>query len=918
VSEVSTFLTEALTTFLLSTQALLPTYCREITQSLITLLSQQPFLCDFVANLYIDLIDNCSIDNNEVSVDNPLKHRGLNAIFELLGSIFFIITKDVEQNTFKSRVGGDTTGRISFVTLLSKISKHCPNIMLPFLNQLKVLLCQENGLIRRQIFLLFGDILIDVLQKNVPQLFSAMSTQDQETAVSSTNYLNNWLEFFILLAGDKDYVIRAHAMHYLIRFLQLQFFSLDQYSGMEKVIKTVSSRVCDINKRVRLHAIRAASVLVATNPFGTDLTEQGIAHVSQAVTTLMSSLNDHNQVQLYEKKKKGFSIFVGHLRNLLLPNLYKLLHIPPNSEEFSPVVLHAVTEFFCGKIPSLRRGRTKIVISTNSDETNEADENENDIESLATTKMNLIEENSTPRLFIVNLDCCQLLRPLVDDDNNVLFSAVSKIVHDFLDIRDIEPQTRVLNFAQFFGSCVEELESLLCRLVRSALKETNLKRYLEPVVVSSLNFLLQETSQNENFEVQKGILLFLRAIAPVYFNIICRRCRDIIRFLESQLALLGNGQLPSRRYEIITFLVAFVSDLCKSDQDIKQSLLRANVAELIELHFADFIATRSFRALISLIYLLKKPTKFVVRLLQIVESTVFQDNCCLRRMIDLLSAIEDVVIRHCSYLREHWERKIQTEGQSLQSMESKEDDVAVLVRKLSSTFEHHNAGSSTKMTLVESKQATEETLSRLVERELLEGFLSRYIPLCDIILQMSSVHSCSNFSSLKCRALMTLSSFMSHSPSLATKYLSVILNCLKEKNEAHSLHVIAMVVAARIIPIIPNSSQEITDLIFDELHSEARERKEIAFQLVSSLILRRLVKAEERIHKVSFLLVDDDERTQYRCIRFFRKYLHQEEKSMAKLCYRVFCSLRGDSKRCAIVSKLISVLSNRLTEVHDS
>jgi hypothetical protein len=123
-----------------------------------------------------------------------------------------------------------------------------------------------------------------------------------------------------------------------------------------------------------------------------------------------------------------------------------------------------------------------------------------------------------------------------------------------------------------------------------------------------------------------------------------------------------------------------------------------------------------------------------------------------------------------------------------------------------------------------------------------------------------------------------------------------------------------MVVAARIIPIIPNSSQEITDLIFDELHSEARERKEIAFQLVSSLILRRLVKAEERIHKVSFLLVDDDERTQYRCIRFFRKYLHQEEKSMAKLCYRVFCSLRGDSKRCAIVSKLISVLSNRLTE----
>jgi hypothetical protein len=57
------------------------------------------------------------------------------------------------------------------------------------------------------------------------------------------------------------------------------------------------------------------------------------------------------------------------------------------------------------------------------------------------------------------------------------------------------------------------------------------------------------------------------------------------------------------------------------------------------------------------------------------------------------------------------------------------------------------------------------------------------------------------------------------------------------------------VVAAKMILIVPNSTREIIDMLFEQLQSERYERKQIAFRLVVPLILRRVIKAgNEAIH----------------------------------------------------------------------
>jgi hypothetical protein len=97
-SEIGTLLTEVLTILLLSTQTLVPNFFEEITHSLVELLPHHSFLLDFAVNLYTDLINNCSIDNTAIPVDNVLKQRGLKAIFTLLSSsIFSFLIKDAEN-----------------------------------------------------------------------------------------------------------------------------------------------------------------------------------------------------------------------------------------------------------------------------------------------------------------------------------------------------------------------------------------------------------------------------------------------------------------------------------------------------------------------------------------------------------------------------------------------------------------------------------------------------------------------------------------------------------------------------------------------------------------------------------------------------------------------------------------------------
>jgi hypothetical protein len=96
---------------------------------------------------------------------------------------------------------------------------------------------------------------------------------------------------------------------------------------------------------------------------------------------------------------------------------------------------------------------------------------------------------------------------------------------------------------------------------------------------------------------------------------------------------------------------------------------------------------------------------------------------------------------------------------------------------------------------------------------------------------------------------------------------------------------------------------------------------------------------EETIHRVAHLIIDECEEIQCHTARFFRKYLKQsilfdsllrqavflkilmifisntDEKNVAKILYRIFCSLGADVQRRAIISKLIDQIFNKRTDV---
>jgi hypothetical protein len=156
-----------------------------------------------------------------------------------------------------------------------------------------------------------------------------------------------------------------------------------------------------------------------------------------------------------EGRESAFTLFDQTLRNCLLPNLYKLLRIPSNSEEFSLSVLNAIVDVFCGKIPSLGNNRTKTKISSTSNENEEIEEYENEASTLSFSRQEQAQRDSTPQLFTIDLDCTQLLIPLLEDDSDVISAAVSKIIRNYLITyrTDNQGQT-VLNLFQFFGRFV--------------------------------------------------------------------------------------------------------------------------------------------------------------------------------------------------------------------------------------------------------------------------------------------------------------------------------------------------------------------------------------------------------------------------------------------------------------------------------
>jgi hypothetical protein len=156
-----------------------------------------------------------------------------------------------------------------------------------------------------------------------------------------------------------------------------------------------------------------------------------------------------------EKKENAIALFVQALHNCLLPNLYKLLRIPSNSEEFSVPVLNAIVDFFCGKIPSLGNNRMKAKISFTPNENKEPEEHENESSTLSISRQKQSDErDSTPRLFTIDLDCTQLLTPLLDDDSDVIFVAISKIIRNYLITNRTDIREQILNLLQFFGRLV--------------------------------------------------------------------------------------------------------------------------------------------------------------------------------------------------------------------------------------------------------------------------------------------------------------------------------------------------------------------------------------------------------------------------------------------------------------------------------
>jgi hypothetical protein len=236
-----------------------------------------------------------------------------------------------------------------------------------------------------------------------------------------------------------------------------------------------------------------------------------------------------------QQKEKTFGLFIKLLYELLLPNLYALLRIQPNSEEFSSLVLNALTELFCGKVPSLGSNHQHLTSTKREQEEEEQKEEEEEgrdnhvfgstsVANTTTQKQN--EQKITPRLFVIDLDIVQLFRAPLEANNDIILSALSLIVSEF--VRFISSQSikgsteRILDLILFLAKyfitfletinlsrllsynlfthprsyllfqlsndrCEEGTETYLYQVIRCTLKQT--KKEIESLIIPVLKFL---------------------------------------------------------------------------------------------------------------------------------------------------------------------------------------------------------------------------------------------------------------------------------------------------------------------------------------------------------------------------------------------------------------------------------------------
>jgi hypothetical protein len=135
-------------------------------------------------------------------------------------------------------------GKSSFLTLLTKIAKYCPNLILPFLQHLNQLFWQERGLNRRQLFSLIGNTIVDTIFQNRDLHPCKITSNCEHQRPESNISLRDWKELFLVLTQDKDPIIRAHSMHFLIRIFQYQLYTLNDYTDFDRIIVTFFSFVC--------------------------------------------------------------------------------------------------------------------------------------------------------------------------------------------------------------------------------------------------------------------------------------------------------------------------------------------------------------------------------------------------------------------------------------------------------------------------------------------------------------------------------------------------------------------------------------------------------------------------------------------------------------------------------------------------